>query len=286
MIHSTKRFIENASLTGAAALLAGFGGVAHAETPPAPTAPVTYADIADLADSAQVVIHAQVRKVVALEPERAPGVRPGWARYYVEAKTRALLRGNTVLGPSMRYLVDLPPDARGKAPAIKKKDVLLFGTSVQGSTGDLKLAAPDAQLLWDAETEARLRTILTALIAPDAPPRVTGVREAIHVPGNLAGEGETQLFLDTADRSAASITAQHRPGERMRWGVSFSEVAARMGEPPRRDTLAWYRLACFLPNSLPRGVNLSDTASSRAQAEADYRVILGELGACRRTRSR
>lgn len=285
MIHLTKRFVEKASLAGAAGLLATLAGAAQA-APTAPPPPPTYADIADLADSAQVVIHAQVRKIVAVEPERSPGLRPGWTRYYVEAKTRSLLRGNTVLGPSLRYLVDLPPDARGRTPELKKKDVLLFGTSVQGPAGDLKLAAPDAQLLWHPDTEAWLRTILTALIAPDAAPRVTGVREAIHVPGNLAGEGETQFFLDTADRSAASITAQHRPGTRMTWGVSFSEVAARVGEPPQRDTLAWYRLACFLPNALPRGVNLSDTASSRAQTEADYRVILGELGACPRTRRR
>src|SRR5690606_23907831 len=88
--------------------------------------PPSYADIADLADSAQQVLRAEVRKLVALEPERAGGVAPGWGRFYVEAETRALIFGSGVAGEKLRYLVDLPLDARGKPPALKKKDVLLF----------------------------------------------------------------------------------------------------------------------------------------------------------------
>jgi hypothetical protein len=259
---------------------------AIAAEPSAPVVAASYADLADLSDSARIVLRAEVRKIAAVEPARARGVRPGWARYYVEARTQALIRGETPLGQSLRYLVDLQPDARGKPPAIKKKAVLLFATSVKGQTGDLQLVAPDAQVLWNAETETRLRAILAALVAPDAPPSVTQVREAIHVPGNLAGEGETQFFLETARHSAASITVQHRPGAAPAWGVSFSEVAAPVGSPPQRDTLAWYRLACFLPNRLPMAVNLSEGAGSRAQAESDYRMVLGELGPCARTRTR
>ncbi|MBW8753424.1 MAG: hypothetical protein JF595_04630 [Sphingomonadales bacterium] len=273
----------------ATALAAAILGLVAAPAPAAqPSNPslstATYADLADLADSARIVVRAQVKKVAAVEPERAPGVRPGWTRYYVEAQTQALIRGDMPLGQSLRYLVDMPPDARGKAPAIKKKVVLLFGVSVQGPAGDLQLAAPDAQVPWDTATEARTRAILAALIAPDAPGKVTGVREAIYVPGNLAGEGETQFFLDTADHSAASIAVEHRPGSPPAWGVSFSEVAASVGNPPQPNTLAWYRLACFLPNALPGGANSSEDATSRAQAEADYRMVLGELGVCERNR--
>lgn len=246
---------------------------------------VTYADLADLADSAPIVLRAQVRKLVPVEPARARGLRPGWGRFYVEARTGALLAGNTALGEALRYLVDVPLDGRGKAPALKKKQVLLFARTVPGRAGELQLVASDAQLLWDAPTEAKLRAILAELVKPDAPGRITGVREAIHVPGTLAGEGETQIFLDTASHSAASITVVHRPGARPAWGASFSEVLAKVGEPPARETLAWYRLACFLPNTLPAAANLSDTAGSRAQAQGDYRTVLGDLGACPRTRS-
>ncbi len=252
--------------------------------PAAPPSPVTYADLADLADSAPIVLRAEVRKMAPVDPARARGVRPGWARYYVEARTSALLSGATSLGEALRYLVDLPLDARGKPPALKKKQVLLFARAIPARPGELQLVAPDAQLPWDARTEARLRSILAELIAPGAPGAITGVREAINVPGTLAGEGDTQIFLSTASGEAASITVQHRPGVRPEWGASFSEVLARVGQPPARDTLAWYRLACFLPNVLPSAANLSETAAARAQAEADYRMVLGELGVCARTR--
>lgn len=254
-----------------------------AETATAMPSP-SYADLADLADSAPVVLRAQIRKLTRVEPDRARGVRAGWGRFYIEARTEALLTGSAAQGEAVRYLADLPLDAKGKPPALKKTSVLLFARTVPGRVGELQLVAPDAQISGDAATEARLRAILTALVAPDAPKRVAGVREAIHVPGNLAGEGETQFFLEMADQSAAAITVQHRAGATPVWGVSFSEVAAQLGAPPARDTLTWYRLACFLPDRLPTAANLSDSPASRARAEADYRMVLGELGVCTRTR--
>ena len=162
--------------------------------------------------------------------------------------------------------------------------MLIFARPVAGRPGELALVAPDALLLADPATEARLRSVLTALIAPDAPAAIKGVREIIYVPGNLADEGDTQIFLATANGSAASITVEHRPGQPPRWGASFSELTADIGNPPQRDTLAWYRLACFLPNRVPDSANQSDGASARAQAESDYRMVLGELGVCTRLR--
>lgn len=256
--------------------------LAAAPAQPAPSA--SYAAVADLADSAGLVLRAQIRKLARVEPERAPGVAVGWGRFYVEAKTEAVLTG-TAQGSALRYLVDLPLDPKGKPPQLKKKSVLLFARDARGRPGELQLVAPDAQLPWSPANEARVRAILTELVAADAPPRVTGVREAIHVPGTLAGAGETQFFLDTADRSAASITVQSRPGAAPAWGASFSEVAAQIGSPPARDTLAWYRLACFLPDALPGSANLSETPESRARARADYALVMAELGSCPRTRS-
>ncbi len=245
---------------------------------------LSYADVADLADSAELVLRAQVMKLVRVEDERAPGLKPGQGRFYIKAKTLALLAGGIPLGESLTYLADLPLDARGRPPRLKKQDVLLFARPVAGRPGELQLVARDGQVAWDPATEATLRDILVAMVAPDAPAQVTGVREAIHVPGNLAGAGETQIFLATADRSAASITVRHAPGRPPAWGASFSELVADVGNPPRRDTLEWYRLACFLPHTLPAGANLSDGSASRSQALADYRMVLGELGICRRNR--
>jgi len=242
----------------------------------------TYADLADLADSSPLVVRVQIRKLVRVEDERAPGLMAGHARYYVEARTVALLAGGSAVGESLTYLVDLRLDERGKPPALKKQEVVLFARPVSGRPGELQLTRPSAQLAWSEPLEARLRAVLSALLSPDAPARVTGVREMLHVPGTLAGQGETQIFLKTANGSAASITVRHEPGAPPVWGASFSELVADVGRPPERDTLIWYRLACFLPNSPPSGANLSDSYADKRQADADYRMVLGELGVCER----
>lgn len=251
---------------------------------PADSAGYTYADLVDLADSAPLVIHAKVAKMLRVEDARAPGLGPGMARYYVKASTVTLLAGQTVLGESLAYLVDLPLDARGKVANLKKRDVLLFARPVPGRPGELQLISPGAQMLWSEPLDARIRRILQALVSPDAPARVTGVRELLHVPGTLAGQGETQIFLTTQDGSAASLTVRHQPGAPAAWGASFSELVADVSRPPRPETLEWYRLACFLPNTPPPGANVSEGPAARQQAAADYRMVLGELGLCRRSR--
>jgi hypothetical protein len=251
--------------------------------PPA-SAVLTYADLADLADSAPMVIRAQPRKVIAVEPERTRGLRPGWGRFYVEAKTEGVIAGTQPLGELLRYLVDLPLDAKGKPPAFKKKSVVLFARTVPGHPGELQLIKPDAQLLWDVPLDARLRGVIKELYAPGAPHKVTGVRETIHVAGDLAGEGESQLFLSTANGEPAAVTVTRSPGLQPRWSVSFSEVVSSEAEPPRRETLAWYRLACFLPGQLPPGANISATAADRSAAVQDYRFVLDQLGPCPRSR--
>ena len=166
-----------------------------------------------------------------VEPERAPGLRAGWVRLYVEARTEALLSGPPLTGAALRYLADVPLDGKGKVPKLAKRSVLLFARAVAGRPGELQLVAPDAQVLWGPQAEARLRGVLGELLAPGAPGRVNKVREAIYVPGNLAGEGETQLFLDTADGEPATITVVHKPGDPPRW---------RMPAAPRQNARRWF----------------------------------------------
>lgn len=268
--------------TVAVCLIAMHGTSARGQAPALPAE--TYADLADLADSAGIVVQAQVRKLVRVEDERAPGLRAGDGRFYVTGKTRALLFGDQAIGDSLAWLVDLPLDSRGKPPAIKKRDMIVFARTVPGRPGELQLVGRRSQIAFSESTLARLRPILAELAASDAPPPITGLREIIHVPGSLAGTGETQMFLATADGSAASITVRHQPGRPAAWGVSFSELVAEANSGPARETLTWYRLACFLPDRLPPQVNLSASAMDRHQALADYRMVLGELGGCPRTR--
>jgi len=267
-----------------AACAAGLSLPALAAAPP-PVPLLPYADLADLADHAPTVVRARIRSVAVVEPARAIGLRPGQARLYVEAQTTALLSGPSLTGDSLRYLADVPLDAKGKPPKLTKREVLIFARTVPARPGELQLVAPDAQVLWSPANEERLRAILTELLAPGAPGRVTRVSEAIYVPGTLAGEGETQMFLDTADHEPTSITVTHRAGSEPHWNVSFSEVVNSDGTPPARDTLPWYRLACFLPRQLDPAVNVSAASEDKVQAEADYAYVLTQLGACPRMRS-
>jgi hypothetical protein len=139
-------------------------------------------------------------------------------------------------------------------------------------------------LPWTPELEARLRPILTELVNRDQPPVITGVRETMHVPGNLAGEGETQVFLTTPDGKPASLSVLRRPGEPTAWGVSFSEIVDQSAKPPQPETLAWYRLACALPPALPARSLIGGSAQDRQIATEDYAQVVRELGACTRNR--
>lgn len=272
-------------LVALVAIVAAPPAFAESSAKPIPARPsLTYADMVDLAEASPLVLKAKVTKVAEVEPKRAGNVKPGWARIYVEAVTENLLAGPAAVGEAQHYLADVRRDAKGKVPKLKKMEVLLFASHVEGQPGALQLIAPDAQVLFDPLTEAQLRAILSALYRPDAPRRITGVREAIHVPGNLAGEGETQIFLTTADDEPAAITVIRQKGLPLNWSMSFSEIVESTGRPPAWNTLPWYRLACFLPPALPAGVNVSATPEDRALAESDYARVMADLGACNHNR--
>lgn len=245
---------------------------------------LTYVDLVDLSLPARVVVRSVITRQESLAPELNAGVAPGRVRLLLTAQTQSLLVGPDV-APMLQFLADVPLDARGKAPKLKKQIVLLLGVPVAGRPDMIKLVAPDAMLPWSPELETRVRPILTELVNPALPPRVTGVREAMHVPGNLAGEGETQVFLATPDGKPGAISVVRRPGEPTVWGVSFSEIVDQSARPPRPDTMAWYRLACGLPASLPTRSLISGTPEDRRIAAEDYAQVMRDLGRCTRTRN-
>jgi hypothetical protein len=102
--------------------------------------------------------------------------------------------------------------------------------------------------------------------------------------GALPGEGETQVFLTTADNQPVSLTVLRRPGEEPRWAVALSEIVDEAAAPPAPGTLLWYRLACSLPRALPERSTASLSPADAEQARTDYGVVIGALGACGRTR--
>lgn len=270
-------------LCGAVGALLASPVQAQAGTPAATAAPgPTYAALATLADGAPLAVRARIKEQAVVPAERAPGLKAGHVRLYVEAQTVALLAGSSALPGSLRYLVDVPLDAKGKPPKLKKQEVILFARPVAGRANELQLVAPGAQLAWSAPLEARLRPILAGFVAADAPPRVTGVRDVLSSVGNLAGESETQVFLATARGEPAALTVVRRPGAAPRWGISWTELVDQAAEPAQRETIAWYRLACSLPPALPAGANLATDPADRARAEQDYRFVLDQLGPCNR----
>lgn len=247
-----------------------------------PPRPPSYADLADLADGTPIVARADIRKVAPLKPGQAAGMKPGYARVYVEAKTRAVLVGDGV-GESLHFLLDVPVDTMKHRPVLPKGTVLVFARQVGGAAGEVQLVAPDAAITWTAPTEARLRGVLTELVDPAAPPKIKALRDVMHVPGNLTGEGETQIFVSTA-RDPFAISVVRRPGVAPTWGLSVGDVIDPAARQPRRDTLLWYRLACFLPRTLPAGANISSDPADARIAGEDYAQVLGDLGPCTRTR--
>jgi len=251
----------------------------------APAAGTGYADLTDLVIAAPVIADATIRSAVRLKGADAVGVAPGFSRFYVEADIAALVRGAGGLPPRIGYLLDIAPDSSGRLPKLKKMRVLLFGRPVPGNPGQIQLVAPDAQIAWTPADDGRVRGIAQALVATDAPPVITGIGNAFHVPGALPGEGKTQVFLTTANGAPVSLTVLRRPGEQPRWAVALSEIVDEAAAPPARETLLWYRLACSLPAALPARSTASLGEADAAIAREDYAFILDQLGPCRRTRT-
>lgn len=284
-------FFKTLAMIGAAlsGVMAG-AFAAHAQIPASAPAPApapassgpTYADLATLSDAADLVVRVQIRRQTTIKPDRAPGLAAGMARLYIEAQTVSLIAGRSGIGNALVYVVDVPLTPKGKVPKLKKQEFLLFARPVPGRPGEVQLIGPQAQLAFTPALEARLRPILTALYAADAPPRITGVADALAVPGTLTGESETQIFLATENRSPVSITVLRRPGQRAQWGVSWGEIIDSAATPPQPETLQWYRLACSLPAQLPSSANLARDAAERRLAAADYAVVREGLGACER----
>lgn len=238
----------------------------------------TYVELADMALAAKEVVAAQINEAIPVK--NAPGVAAGKTRYYVEADVKALISGAAVPA-RVDYLVDLPDDPRGKHLKLKGVPVLLLATTT-GTPGELQLVGPRAQLPRTQENETRVRAILTAAVAPDAPPAITGITRAFHVAGSLPGESETQIFLRTADKRPISLSILRRPHEEPRWAVALSEMVDDSAAPPKPDSLLWYRLACGLPPKLPDAAVAGQSPTDADAARADYQIVLDGLGSCKR----
>lgn len=256
--------------------------LAAQNTPPAAAAPVIdYAALADLIVQSPLIIDATIRSAAKIKGAETNGLAPGHTRFYVEADVGTLVRGSTAIPQRVGWVVDAAPDWRGRAPNLKKRRVLAFARPVAGRADQVQLVTPDAQRDWSPALESLARQIAREASAPDAPPVITDIRSAFHVPGALPGEGETQIFLATRDNRPAALSILRRPGEQPRWSVALSEIIDDAAAAPQRDTLLWYRLACALPATLPDRTTAALEPADAAQAQADYRYVIDQLGPCR-----
>lgn len=267
----------------AAAMILPFSGHAQPVDPQSAilAEPVPdYSEYARLALAAPVVVDATIRSASAIKGAQAVGLAPGLARFYVTADIMALIRGPAGLPARVSWLVDVPLDARGKAPKLKKARVLAFARTLAGRPADLQLVYPDAQRPWTPATDRLSRRILTDSLDRAAPPVVTGIANAFFVPGALPGEGETQIFLRTADSRPISLSVQRSAAGQRTWTVALSEVVDAAVPPPARDSMLWYRLACALPAELPVEAAVDDVPANAARAREDYRFVMQSLGRC------
>ncbi len=241
-----------------------------------------YAQIADRVVGAPAILDVRIRSATRIKGPEAANVAAGHQRFYVEADVLALIRADAPLPTRVGYVVDVPLDTRGRAPKLNKRRVLLFARPVAGQPTMIQLTTLDGQRDWSAELDALIRRIAREVVAPDAPPAITGLGNAFHVPGSLPGEGETQIFVQTANGAPISLSILRRPGEQKRWAVALGEIVDDAAAAPARDTLLWYRLACGLPRALPTSSLADEDPANIAAAREDYRFVLEQLGPCRR----
>lgn len=226
------------------------------------------------------MLDARIRSAARIKGPEAASAPPGHARFYVEADVLALIRSPDAMPARVGYVVDVPLDARGRVPKLNKQRVLLFARPVAGQPAMIQLPRRDAQRPWSAELDALVRRIAREMVDPAAPPAITGLGNAFHVPGTLPGEGETQIFVQTATGAPISLSILRRPGEQRRWAVALGEIVDDAAGPPPRDTLLWYRLACGLPRELPATSLTELEPANAALAREDYAFVLAQLGSC------
>jgi hypothetical protein len=291
-----KRYITThvrAACVAALAACLAFSGVHAAPVPPPPPPELTYADWVELVQGAALV--AKVEIMEERDPRADDDEDSGKAKSHlplglvrVDAQVENLLKGPFDMSPRVRFMAQVPLDAKGRPWKLKRTHQLLFATraappqlptQAPPQVALLKLVRPQTLYTWDVGNEALLRRLLGALNAPDAPPRITGIESAFSVIGTLQGERETQIFLITS-RQLVSLTISHPAEGAAHWALSLSDVAGDVVPPPAQESLLWYQLACHLPPEFPLEKIADKDAEERSHIIADYALVRQSLGVC------
>jgi hypothetical protein len=244
---------------------------------PAVAAP-GFVELADLTVSAPVIVQATVARGERLSDKDSPGLRKGHARMLITAAVDAAIVAPGAIPAELTWLWDAPLDAKGKVPKRKNMAVMAWVTT-PAPDGKTQLVAPNAQQSWTPELDAEVRAIATEAKS-GAAPAFTGVTNGFRADGTVAGESESQFFLSAADGRGGTMVVTTRPGAPRKIAVSRGDVIDESAAPVRPGSLLWYRLACFLPATLPAKAGGDDPALS-----ADWAAAMASLGPCERGRS-
>lgn len=254
---------------------------AAAQPAPAVAAPVSdrlasYADVAELALASPVIVRATITRADRVRGPAAAGVSAGRTRLMVTAAVTNVLVAPGAMAGTLQWLWDAPLDARGRPPAAKGMDVLAF-VEAPGAGGATRLVSRRGQQPHDPALADRVRSIVTEARSGSVP-GIRGVTNGFRADGTVPGESESQFFLATADGKPATLVVQNRPGETRRVLVAQGDIIDESARRVLPDTLLWYRLACFLPRTLPTGAGGNDPALAR-----DWRDAMASLGPCGKT---
>lgn len=243
-----------------------------------------YSDVADLVTISPVILDVRIIKIQKLPPEQTIGVDVNIQRTVINADVLALIRGEKEAAAKVRFVLDIPKDAKGKIPKLNKQRFFLLGKAVDKRPDLIQLARPDAMIAYSLANDALLRAVIKEVVQLDAPPPITGIASAFYSPGTVIGEGNTQIFLRAQNNQPFSISVVSRPGRPKQWTVSTSELIEESAATPQTKTLMWYRLACELPRELPARLIESGGGDNIVRAQADYKYVIDALGPCGRTR--
>jgi hypothetical protein len=244
----------------------------------------SYADMADLVVAVPLIVDVAIRKTTAVPATQAIGVPANMQRMLVLADVMALLRGTDGIGGQVRFLLDVPKDAKGKLPKLKKQRLFLFASRVANMPGTIRLIKPNALAAWSPANDSLVRAITREAVQIDAPQAITGIASAFHSAGSVPGEGDSQIFLNSAGGQPYSISVISRTGKAKSWSVSNSELIEEGAGAPKRTSLLWYRLACGLPPKLGADQLEGADEAGGTRLQADYAFVLSALGRCDRTR--
>lgn len=239
------------------------------------------ADVARLVSRSDVILRGTITKAQKLSPKEAPGLAPGHVRHLVRADVAALIMAPGIMDAQVTYLVDVVRDSRGKLPKLTKMPVLLFLDQVRGPRGGWRLADLDAQRMWNSAEENEARRLAAERQAEKLEGlHLTGFGSGFHVPGNVPGESETQIFLKTANAMPVSLIILRRPGQAPRYRMVTGDIINETDGEIRPASLLWYHVACTLPATLPSDMGEGQPEEHRAALVRDYASLRADIGAC------